>query len=88
MGGTNTSTSTGDVIQFVTIATVGNWSDFGNLTTGRHSAANVVRSNKSSCRWWYQCDKHNGLCHDCLRQVMQQTLAIITVARSSWWNKC
>ena len=30
-------TSTGDVIQF-TIATVGNWSDFGNLTTGRHSA--------------------------------------------------
>ena len=37
MGGTNTSTSTGDVIQFVTIATVGNWTDFGNLTTGRHS---------------------------------------------------
>ena len=41
MGGTN-RTSTGDVIQFATIATVGNWTDFGNLTTGRHSAANVV----------------------------------------------
>ena len=34
MGGTNPSTSTGDVIQFATIATVGNFTDFGDRTAG------------------------------------------------------